>query len=678
MFIKNNNLNIKDKNSILLSINCFIKQSWKKEKRELIIFCNVANMNVIKELINVFEQENINLIGINKETDIYEIVNDNMNIIKGNYIALWPSNCWSSPYRLFIQYNALKEEDGDINKCFISPFIKAYPDKEQFFISEDNSTEKSIFSEKKFFINKIHAKIKQINEPTIFIEISDDESSFSNSRKNNKDAIQYLQKRNSQSLFYELSRITNPFLYNNSIIPFSNRRKRRIYILSSELEFFPVVGGINTFLRVIISQLQQSKIHISKETEFVFVGIKTKSSPKDIPDIEGIIFKFFNSEESKNFKSLNEYFKSFKKHNLHIEDLQNFGKKATEWIEKDSIPGDIFISTIIYELNRDSLIKLNKKGIKLIHTVHSLVPFKMINHLKKTSYSRLNWKEKICIFLFMNILRLDEYSLKKYHRNYFLNKIFPHAFKFCLDMEEFIMGLSKIIIVPSKKLSYITSHLYNKNKHKIRYIPWGLPDKHICGEPLINYQKRKSTEEKKCLVLSKIIPQKGIDILLDSFIYIEKINPIFAKNLEINICGDMSYMGDKKFKEIIEEKNKKLKIIKVNWYGWIIGQKKKDILQNSDLFLLPSLIEPFGFCVLEAMKAGLPIVSFDTEGPRDIITNKFGKLIKISDYDTMVKDFGLAIIDICQSDNYDELRNSSAEDVKKWNINTLINNLISV
>ena len=106
--------------------------------------------------------------------------------------------------------------------------------------------------------------------------------------------------------------------------------------------------------------------------------------------------------------------------------------------------------------------------------------------------------------------------------------------------------------------------------------------------------------------------------------------------------------------------------------------KKKDILQNSDIFLLTSLIEPLGFRVLEAMKAGLPIVSFDTEGPRDIITNKFGKLIKISDYDTMVKDFGLAIIDIGHSDNYDELRNSSAEDVKKWNITTWINNLISV
>lgn len=684
MFIEKKNLSIKDKNSLLMSINCFIKQILKKEKRELIIFCDKDNLKIISDLIKIFNDENIFIIEINKEKNIFENIQNNNNNIKGNYIALWPINCWSSPYRLSVQYDFIKEQK--INKCYISPYIKAYPEKDKFIISENSNInidniklKNSLFSKRIYFSNCFDMKIEAINEPSIFIEINQ-EFPLKN-LKGQKDVIKCLQKRNSLSLFYELIRLSNPFIYNSSLI--NLRKNRRIYIISSELEFIPVIGGINTFLRVIISELQQSKIHLNKNTEFIFVGIKTNSSTK-IPEIKGISFKFFSTNNSMKFNSLNSYFKSFGKLSLIFDDLQKFGKEAIKWIEKDSIPGDICITTIVYELNKDSLISLNKKGVKLIHTVHSLVPLKIINNLKKANSSSLYLKEKIGSFLFFQILRFDEYSIRKYYKNLLINKIIPKLGKFTLDIEDFIMNLAQIIIVPSKKLSNITANLYYKNKHKIRYIPWGLPEKEILGEPLIYYNKKKisnfkindHTQKIKCLALCKIIPQKGIDVLIDSLIFIQKINPIFAQKLELNICGDMGYMRDDKFKQLLEEKIKKLDKIKVEFKGWVSGQPKIDILTNSDLFLLPSLIEPFGFCILEAMKAGLPIVSFKTEGPDDIITNNFGRLVKISDYDTMTKDFGISIIDICQTEKFNELRDSSADSIKNWSIKKLVDNIL--
>ena len=683
MFIEKKNLYIKDQNSLLMSINCFIKQIFKKEKRELIIFCDKDNIKIISNLIKIFNDENIFIIEINKEKNIFENIKNNNNI-KGNYIALWPINCWSSPYRLSVQYDFIKEQK--INKCYISPYIKAYPEKNTFLLSENSNInidnielKNSLFSKRIYFSNYFDIKIEAVNEPSIFIEIND-EFSLKN-QKGQKDAIKYLQKRNSLSLFYELIRLSNPFIYNSSLI--NLRKNRRIYIISSELEFIPVIGGINTFLRVIISELQQSKIHLGKNTEFIFIGIKTNSSTI-IPKIKDVSFKFFSTDNSMKFNSLNNYFKSFGKLSLIFNDLQKFGKEATEWIEKDSIPGDICITTIVYELNKDSLIALNKKGVKLIHTVHSLVPLKTINNLKKANSSSLYLKEKIGVFLLFKILRFDEYSIRKYSNNFFINKIIPKLGKFAFDIEDFIMNLAQIIIVPSKKLSNITANLYYKNKHKIRYIPWGLPEKEILGEPFIYYNKKIISNFKindynqkiKCLALCKIIPQKGIDVLLDSLIFIQNINPIFAEKIELNICGDMSYMRDDKFKQLLDEKIKKLDKIKVKFKGWVSGQPKIDILTNSDLFLLPSLIEPFGFCVLEAMKAGLPIVSFNTEGPDDIITSKFGRLVKISDYDTMTKDFGISIIDICQSEKFNELRDSSAYAIKNWGIKKLIDNIL--
>jgi len=43
--------------------------------------------------------------------------------------------------------------------------------------------------------------------------------------------------------------------------------------------------------------------------------------------------------------------------------------------------------------------------------------------------------------------------------------------------------------------------------------------------------------------------------------------------------------------------------------------------QSSDIFLLPSKYEIYGMVVLEALFYGIPIISSDTAGPKDIITN---------------------------------------------------------
>ena len=214
--------------------------------------------------------------------------------------------------------------------------------------------------------------------------------------KNEIDVVNHMQSKNPLSLLYQLVRITNPFLFISEIIKF--RPKKRIYIISSEFTFIPVIGGINTFLRVILSELMQSKIHIDKNVEFVFIGIEVGNS-FPMPQIQGVFYKFFPTENSQNHNSLEEYFKSFGKYSELAKDLQNFGKSSMNWIEKDSIPGDILVPTIVYELNKKSLENLNKKGVQIVHTVHSLVPLKIINNLKTTSLSGLSFKERIFFFL---------------------------------------------------------------------------------------------------------------------------------------------------------------------------------------------------------------------------------------------------------------------------------------
>jgi len=55
----------------------------------------------------------------------------------------------------------------------------------------------------------------------------------------------------------------------------------------------------------------------------------------------------------------------------------------------------------------------------------------------------------------------------------------------------------------------------------------------------------------------------------------------------------------------------------VEFYGWV--EDAEEFLQRGDIFVLPSLDEPFGIVVLEAMARGKPIISTVTSGPAEIL-----------------------------------------------------------
>jgi len=71
----------------------------------------------------------------------------------------------------------------------------------------------------------------------------------------------------------------------------------------------------------------------------------------------------------------------------------------------------------------------------------------------------------------------------------------------------------------------------------------------------------------------------------------------------------------------------------VKFVGWI-----KDVgsfLKSIDIFVLPSLDEPFGIAVLEAMAMGKPIISTKSQGPREILNKDNAYLAEVNDIDSL-------------------------------------------
>lgn len=74
----------------------------------------------------------------------------------------------------------------------------------------------------------------------------------------------------------------------------------------------------------------------------------------------------------------------------------------------------------------------------------------------------------------------------------------------------------------------------------------------------------------------------------------------------------------------------------VEFRGWIDGQAKHDLLQKSDVFILPSYSEGMPVSILEAMSYGMPVISTNVGGIPEIVHSEVnGKIIKPGDRDAL-------------------------------------------
>ena len=63
--------------------------------------------------------------------------------------------------------------------------------------------------------------------------------------------------------------------------------------------------------------------------------------------------------------------------------------------------------------------------------------------------------------------------------------------------------------------------------------------------------------------------------------------------------------------------------------GWVDHEKLPDIYSSSDMLVLPSQFDTFSCVVLEAISCGLPVIAYETKGPKDIVEDKVsGFLVK--------------------------------------------------
>ncbi len=115
----------------------------------------------------------------------------------------------------------------------------------------------------------------------------------------------------------------------------------------------------------------------------------------------------------------------------------------------------------------------------------------------------------------------------------------------------------------------------------------------------------------------RMVRKKGFDVLLMAFH--ELISSGINARLEIG--------GDGPERKALRRLCKKLGLHEcVTFHGWV--KDVEGFLADADIFVLPSLLEPFGIAILEAMSCGVPIITTKTKGPMEILDNELAYFVE--------------------------------------------------
>lgn len=170
---------------------------------------------------------------------------------------------------------------------------------------------------------------------------------------------------------------------------------------------------------------------------------------------------------------------------------------------------------------------------------------------------------------------------------------------------------------------------------KVHICPNGIEDNFSNLKP----HSYSSLNPEKILFLSNLIKSKGVTVLLDACVILQKNGIDFECNF-VGAEGDINaIVFDKKVKQYGIEK-------RVKYLGRKFGQDKQAVLADTDIFAFPTYYsnECFPLVLLEAMSAGIAVVSTFEGGIPDIIEDGItGFLVPQRDAEIMAEKLELLI-----------------------------------
>jgi glycosyltransferase involved in cell wall biosynthesis len=168
--------------------------------------------------------------------------------------------------------------------------------------------------------------------------------------------------------------------------------------------------------------------------------------------------------------------------------------------------------------------------------------------------------------------------------------------------------------------------------------------------------RRDATYPTRFLFVGRFIERKGINVLLDAFSELE--------------AGELWLAGDGPLSEVVEAaaaRDSRIRLL-----GHVAGDALADVYRRADVLVLPSLYEPWGLVVHEALAYGLPAIVSDQVGAGDdlIDPGTNGCVVRAGSVRELVE--GMRAVGAWPQDHRDRARTRSNEMLASCSINRAV------
>lgn len=284
--------------------------------------------------------------------------------------------------------------------------------------------------------------------------------------------------------------------------------------------------------------------------------------------------------------------------------------------------------------SKKALLSSNKKGV-------FITPLKYLSLLAKTTYHTLFSKFDVIyahyIFPTGFIALLPKFIRSKplIIMSHGGDANIPKKFSYFKTMIRYVLKKSDAIIAVSNFLKNQIVDDFGVETDKISVIDCGVNvDKFSPNNKTETRQLLKlPTDKKIILYVGTLIGRKGVETLVRAIIDLND------KNIFLCVIGE-GYLRQQ-LTDLVEENSISDKVRFENF-------KPKNELPNwfncADIFVLPSLTEPFGLVALEAMSCGIPVIASNVGGLPEFVKDGInGYIFEPSDHKELSEKIELAL-----------------------------------
>ena len=233
----------------------------------------------------------------------------------------------------------------------------------------------------------------------------------------------------------------------------------------------------------------------------------------------------------------------------------------------------------------------------------------------------------------------------------------PNFNRFRRVIRAYYQSFDKLFVLSTDQQAWLTNREMNISPNKV------YTTSHWVNDYFKPLENRKSelfniqNNDPVMLYAGRLSSEKGVFELIE--IYKETQKKI--QNIRLVIVGNGP-----------SEKELKKELPEAIFLGWVDNSNLPSIYSSANILILPSKFDTFSCVVLEALSCGLPVIAYNTKGPKDIIINNSSGFL-VNSISEIIEKTQMFLSDELMQESF---KNEAIQRSKYYNVNKIIENML--